>query len=296
MKAGDVAGPRLRRGTAYINPRRPEEPGERIVTSTCPHNCGGRCIVNAHVRNGRIVRISTQPGPWRPHDPPLHACVRGFATLDRTYAPDRLTHPLRRTGPRGSGRFERIGWDEALDEVARQMRRIRDTYGPQSILDCSRSGSTAVLHGQNVLQRLLYMFGGCTGLWGNMSREGEAFAFRHTFGEYDGTSEAAGRGRADYTNSRLMVLWGWTPGDNTFGTGTLEYLKWARKNGTRIVCVDPRVTHTSATVADEHIFIRPSTDTAMLVAMAYVIVRDELHDRPFLDRYVLGFDDDRLST
>jgi len=281
-------------GTTYLNPRRPEEPGERIVTSACPHDCGGGCIVNAHVRDGRIVRISTQPGPWKPFDPPLHACVRGFATLDRTYAPDRLRYPLRRTGPRGSGEFERITWDEALGEVAGHMRRVRDTYGPEAILDCSRAGSIATLHTQSVLQRLLHMFGGCTDLWGNMSREADAFAFRHTFGEFHGTSETAGRGRADYPNSKLMILWGWTPGDNTFGTGTLQYLKWARKNGVKMVCVDPRVTHTSAVVADEHIFIRPSTDTAMLVAMAHVIVRDGLHDRQFLDRYVVGFDEDHL--
>ncbi|NQU97051.1 MAG: molybdopterin-dependent oxidoreductase [Chloroflexi bacterium] len=294
MKTAAVTGAPLSTGTRYLNPRRPGEPGERIVTGTCPHDCGGRCIVNAHVRDGRIVRISTQPGPWKPHDPPLHACVRGFATLDRTYAPDRLKYPLRRTGPRGSGEFKRISWEEALDEVAGQMLRVRDTHGPEAILDCSSAGSTSILHNRNVLQRLLFMFGGCTDLWGNMSREAEVFAFRHTFGEYDGTSEAAGRGRADYANSKLMILWGWTPGDNTFGTGTLEYLKWARKNGVRMVCVDPRVTHTSAVVADEHIFIRPSTDTAMLVALAHVIVRDDLHDRRFLDRHVLGFDEDHL--
>jgi anaerobic dimethyl sulfoxide reductase subunit A len=280
--------------TIYQKPRQPEAPGERLVTTTCAHNCGGRCVVNAHVRDGRIVKISTQPGQWNPELPPLFACVRGFATEDRVNHPDRLKYPMRRVGDRGAGEFERISWDEALNEVARQMLRIRDTYGPAAILDCGASGSTSILHNRNVVKRLLNMFGGCTERWGSMSNEAEVFAFRHTYGKHEGIGGPAGREPRDYINSKLIVLWGWTPGDGSFGTGTLEYLKWAKKNGVRMVCVDPRVTHTSATLADQHIFIKPSTDAAMLIAMAYVIVAEELHDQAFLDRYVLGFDEAHL--
>ena len=279
--------------TVYETPRVAPAPGETVVTSTCGHNCGGRCVVNAHVRDGRIVKISTDPRRWTPEMPPLHACVRGFGQAERVNHPDRLRHPLRRVGPRGSGRFERIGWDEALDEVARQMLRVRDTYGPAALLDCSRSGSLSMLHGRGPFQRLLHMFGGCTELWSNISAEAEVFAVRATFGakaEY----KSAGREPSDYVNSRLMVLWGWSPGDGTFGTGTLQYLKLARKHGVRMVCVDPRVTRTSHELADEHIFIRPSTDTAALIAMAYVIASEGLHDQAYLDRHVLGFDEPHL--
>src|SRR5207302_8220975 len=82
--------------------------------------------------------------------PPLHACVRGFGQMERVNHPDRVRYPLRRTGPRGAGQFERISWDEALDAVARQMRRVRDTYGPAAILDCSRTGSLSMLHNARV--------------------------------------------------------------------------------------------------------------------------------------------------
>src|SRR5881398_3039657 len=132
----------------YEAPRVHAAPGESVVTSTCGHNCGGRCAVNAHVRDGRIVKISTDPRRWTPEMPPLHACVRGFGQLERVNHPDRLMHPLRRSGPRGSGQFQRVSWDDALDEVAREMRRIRDTYGPAAILDCSRTGSLSTLHGR----------------------------------------------------------------------------------------------------------------------------------------------------
>ena len=99
-------------------------------------------MVNAHVVEGRIVKISTDPRKWTFELPPLHACVRGFGQVERVYHPDRLKQPLRRTGPRGSGRFEPISWDAALDEVAREMLRIRDAYGNAAILDASRSGNT----------------------------------------------------------------------------------------------------------------------------------------------------------
>ena len=83
-------------------------------------------MVNAHVKDGRIVHISTDPRPWNPEHPPLPACARGVGQIERTYNPDRLKYPLRRTGPRGSGQFERISWDEALDRIAVLLKEDRD--------------------------------------------------------------------------------------------------------------------------------------------------------------------------
>src|SRR6201996_5831960 len=242
----------------YEAPRLEAKPGETVVTSTCGHNCGGRCVFTAHVRDDRIVRISTDARRWNPKHPPLTACARGVGQIERTYHPDRLQYPIRRPGPRGSGQFERISWDEALDTVAKEMLRIRATYGNAAILDASRTGSQSMLHGRVAAQRFLYMFGGCTDLWSNMSAEAEVFSVRVTYGEKD--YKSAGREPTDFINSKLILMWGWSPGDGTFGTGTMQYLKWAKRNGTRIVCIDPRVTNTSKLLADEHIFIRPSTD------------------------------------
>ena len=149
----------------------------------CQHlrpKCGARCVVNANVRDGRIIKISTQSGPWNPELPPLYACVRGFGAAEYVNHPDRLKYPVRRVGKRGSGEFERITWDEALDEVALQMLRIRDTYGPEAILDCSGTGSTTLLHNRTVVRRLLNKFGGCTELAGSMPNEAELFAIRRT--------------------------------------------------------------------------------------------------------------------
>ena len=86
-------------------------------------------------------------------------------------------------------------------------------------------------------------------------------------------------------------MWGWSPGDGTFGTGTMQYLKHAKKQGARIICVDPRVTNTSKQLADEHVFIRPSTDAAALIAMAYVIVSKTCTTRLTAIVTVLGLDE-----
>lgn len=279
--------------TIYQAPRRPGRDGETVVTSTCGHNCGGRCVVNAHVVDDRIVKISTDPARWQPDMPPLHACARGVGQIERLYHKDRLKYPMRRTGPRGSGQFERVSWDEALNQVAAEMRRIRDTYGNAAFLDASRSGNTAALHGFGVSKRFMYKFGGCTELWSNMSAEAEVFAVHMTYGA-KADYKMSGREPTDYVNSRLILMWGWSPADGTFGTGTQQYLKDAKKKGVRIVCVDPRRTRTSVALADEHIFIKPSTDAAALIAMAFVIVSEGLHDQAYCDRHVLGFDEAHL--
>jgi anaerobic dimethyl sulfoxide reductase subunit A len=279
----------------YEAPRAEPRPGETIVTSTCGHNCGGRCVVNAHVREDRIVHISTDARRWQAEHPPLAACARGVGQIERTYHPDRLQYPQRRVGPRGSGQFERISWAEALDTVAHELRRVRDSYGNAAILDASRTGSQSMLHGRVAAQRFLNMFGGCTDLWSNMSAEAEVFAVHMTYGT-KANYKSSGREPTDYVNSKLILMWGWSPGDGTFGTGTMPYLKDAKRQGTRIVCVDPRRTMTSRQLADEHIFIRPATDTAALIAMAYVIVAQGLHDQAFCDRHVLGFDEHHLPS
>src|SRR5690242_12614947 len=286
--------------TIYQRPRRPDRAGETVVTSTCGHNCGGRCVVNAHVVEDRIVKISTDPARWQPELPPLHACARGVGQIERVYHKDRLTYPMRRTGPRGTwyenGQFERITWDEALSHIAREMRRIRDQYGNAAFVDLSRTGSTSMLHGTAALaKRFFYKFGGCTELWSNMSAESEVFAVRMTFGAR-ADYKSAGREPTDCVNSKFILMWGWSPADGTFGTGTFQYLKEAKKRGVRIVAVDPRRTRTSQALAEEHIFIKPSTDAAALIAMAQVIVSEGLHDQRYCDRHVLGFDEAHLPS
>lgn len=254
----------------------------RIVPTGACYDCGGRCVLKIHVRGGRAVRVETDDGD----EPQIRACARGRALRQQIYSPDRLLYPLKRTGPRGEGSFERISWDAALDEVAGQLQRIKDTYGPKSILAMTYSGGAGLVHGGTfTLRPLLRALGGYTSVWGGASAESSVFASRATYGTL-----TTGHTRDDLVNSRLIILWGLNPADSVYSTNTSYYLARTREAGARVVVVDPRYTATAATLGDLWIPIRPGTDTAMMIAMAYVIITENLHDSTFVDRFTTGFD------
>ena len=95
---------------------------EKVVRTLCNSHCGGQCLLRVHVRDGVITRIETDDG----EEPQLRACLRGRSYRQRVYAPDRLKYPMKRTGPRGEGEFKRISWDEALDAVAHELKRVKE--------------------------------------------------------------------------------------------------------------------------------------------------------------------------
>lgn len=256
--------------------------GERIVITACAHDCGGRCVLKVHVKDGVITRIETDGG----EEPQYRACLRGRAYRQRVYAADRLQYPMKRVGERGEARFQRISWDEALDAVARQLLHVKKEYGPASIFYLALSGSTTPLQGQRrPLYRLFNMFGGCTIWWAAASFEASAFASRITLG-----STTTANTRDDLLNSKLIILWGINPANTVWVTNTSHYLARAREAGIRIVSVDPRYTDSTAVFAHQWVPIRPGTDAALLAAMAYVMVTERLHDQAFLDKYTVGFD------
>jgi anaerobic dimethyl sulfoxide reductase subunit A len=189
-------------------------------------------------------------------------------------------------GPRGKGEFERISWDEALDRVAGDIKRVKETYGPSAILLKTGGGDLTLVHGGGkIMERLLNLFGGHTGTWGSNSWEAATFASVVTYGTI-----SVANTRDDLLNSRMILMWGWNPTETIQSTNTPFYLAQAKEKGCKIVSVDPRYTDTTAMFADEWIPIKPSTDAAMLIAMAYVMVKENLHDQAFLDRYTLGFE------
>ncbi len=256
----------------------------QLVPTGCPHDCGGKCVLVAHVRDGVIERITSDEGD----DPQLRACQRGRAYRQRVYHPDRLKYPLRRTGPRGSGQFTRISWDEALDTVARELLRVKEHYGPEAVLCATGPGSLTHLHRTPlVASRFFHMWGGATKLRGARSFQAIIDATNATYGV-----EAACHDIEDIYNSRLALLWSWNSAETGYGTNTTWHLRQARERGTRMVVIDPRYTDTAALLADQsrYIGIVPGTDAALMVAMAYVMIEEGLADRAFLDRYVLGFD------
>lgn len=256
---------------------------EEVIRSACAHHCGGSCVWLVHVKDGVITRLEPDDDTV---DPQLRGCLRGHSLRQQVYAPDRLKYPLKRVGVRGSGQFERISWDEALDTTATELKRIKATYGNSAILAGWGGGNVTMVHGgQHALTRLLNMFGGFTDCWAQPSWEGALYASAVQYG----TIEVA-NSRDDLLNSRLIILWGVHPVSTIHSTNTMWYLAQAREAGARIIYIDPRYTSTATAVVDQWIPIIPGTDTAMAIAMAYVMIKENLHDQAFLDKYTVGFE------
>ncbi|MFC1950604.1 molybdopterin-dependent oxidoreductase, partial [Chloroflexota bacterium] len=258
-----------------------------IISTGCPHDCGGQCILKVHVQDGKITKITTA------HDPEFKACVKGLSYLERFNSPDRLKYPLRRVGKRGEGKFERISWDEALDTLSGEMKRVKSSYGNSAFLLYDLGGENGQLYMTYGCAgaRLFNMFGGCTRLWSLTSFEGSFFATQYTFGlAAEGNWGPVDSNEFDdLLNSRFIILWGCDPSTSIWSTSTRWFLMQAKEKGIKIISIDPKFTESAASWASSWIPIRPGTDTAMLAAIAYVIIKENLEDQVYLDKYTTGF-------
>ncbi|MFH1467910.1 MAG: molybdopterin-dependent oxidoreductase [Pseudomonadota bacterium] len=252
------------------------------VTTSCAYDCGARCLLHVEVEGGRIARIGTEKGPGFV----LTACARGLSGRAVIEAPDRLRTPLLRRGPRGSGDFEPIGWGEALDLAAGRLRDTIQRRGPEAVLLVGYSGSEGALHDTfRTGRRFFDLLGGCTLVHGNTSLEGGRVACRMMLGH-----EHTGSTRDNLLHSRLILLWGWNPRVTRFRPYTWSFLKQARAAGARVIAVDPRRTPSAEGLDAEWIPIRPGTDAALMLAMAWVMLDEGLHDRAFLEAHTAGFE------
>ncbi|TFH34788.1 MAG: dimethyl sulfoxide reductase subunit A, partial [Bacteroidia bacterium] len=259
----------------------------RIIRTGCPsHNCGGKCLLKLHVSNGVITRIETDDRQNDDiSDPQLRACLRGRAYRKRQYHPDRLKYPLKRTGKRGEGKFERITWDEAYDIMHSEISRIISEYGNSAIHVPYGTGSYTNTNGRWPVSRFMNMIGGSLGFYNSYSWACINIATPYMFGTLE-----SGNQRQDWMNSKYILMWGWNPAEMKDGTNSDYFIRRARENGTRVVCIDPRLSQSVVALADEWIPIRPGTDTAMMSAMAYVIINEGLTDYDFIKRCCSGFD------
>ncbi|MDP6682798.1 MAG: molybdopterin-dependent oxidoreductase [Desulfobacterales bacterium] len=255
----------------------------KIVRATCTLDCGGRCPLRLYVKNNRIIRVE---GDDAEEPEQLRTCLRCRAYRQMVHHPERLLYPQKRIGAKGTGEFERISWDEAYQILAGELTRVKETYGNEGILLATGGGYLGSLHnGGNAAARLLAQFGGFVTHYGNLSSEGAVWASLTQYG-----SVMVGNSREDLLNSKMIILWGWDPARMISGTNTMYHLIKAKENGAKIIAIDPRYHDTAATLADKWIPIRPGTDTAVMVAMANVMIKENLHDQAFLDRYTVGFD------
>lgn len=259
---------------------------EQIIHTTGRNNCGGRCLIHAHVRDGEIVRLTTDtPAAAGENGPPLCACVRGLNYHKTFLGPDRLLWPMKRVGRRGEGKFVRITWAEAVDTIAREWVRIRDAYGPGSRYVNYATGISAAFCPRSLAKRLLSLDGGFLDYYNSYSTACIAQATELMYG----TGES-GSSPETWLESKLIILWGHNPVETKFDSCTMHYLRRAREKGIPIIVVDPRNSDTAKALGAEWVPLRPATDAALLDAMAWVIWSEGLQDQDFLDRCCLGFD------
>ena len=222
-----------------------------------------------------------------------HPFTRGFLCakvnryVERSYHEDRLLHPLRRVGAKGEGRFERIGWDDALSEIAERLGAIASSPdGPQAILPYSYAGTMGLIQGSSMDRRFFHALG-ASRLQRTICAAAGAFAMRMTLGANIG-ADSEGVPQSD-----LVILWG--TNTLTANPHLWPFILRARENGARLLAIDPLRTRTAAQ-CDEWLPIRPGTDAALALGMMHVIFAERLEDRDYLERYTVGHEELRTRA
>ena len=246
------------------------------IRGACPHDCPDTCAVITTVQDGRAIAFNADPGHpitngW------LCAKVRPY--LDRVYHPDRLSYPMRRTGPKGSGMWERISWDDALAEIAGRWKSIIAEDGAQAILPYSYSGTIGTIQSGVAAGRFWNRLG-ASGLDRTICDAAAYFAIDATYGK------SLAPDMRDLPDCRYMIIWGHNPASTS--PHVVPFIRRAQRNGCTVVVIDPRRTLTARS-ADLHIQPNPATDGPVEVGMMHVIFSEGLHDEAWLDAHSVGW-------
>ena len=258
---------------------------KKVVHAACPHDCPDACGVLITIEDGRATKIQGDP---------VHPVTRGFLCakvakyLDRVYSPDRVLYPLKRVVPKGPlsdknvrpiPAFERISWDEALETIAAKLHSVASEFGPESILPYSYGGTLAKL-GFGSMDRRFFHRLGASQLARTICSEAGATGMKSVYGVNMGTEPE------QFAKSKYIIAWAANIHGNNIHLW--PFIEQARRNGARLVVIDPYRTRTAA-LADWHIPINPGTDVALALGMMHVIFRENLHDTDYLAKHTLGY-------
>ncbi|WP_295553110.1 molybdopterin oxidoreductase family protein [Limnohabitans sp. Rim8] len=248
----------------------------QTVRGACPHDCPDTCALLTTVENGRATKVQGNPA-HAPTDGVL--CTKVSRYAERTYHPDRLLQPLRRVGPKGSGQFETVSWDEALDAIAARLKTIA-ARDPQAILPYSYAGTMGLVQSESIAARFFHQLGASL-LDRTICASAGAEALTQTLGNKVGMKNEF------FAESKLIVIWG----SNSIGSNLhfWRIAQEAKRNGAKLVCIDPRRSET-AEKCHEHIALRPGTDAALALALMHELIVHGWLDQDYIDRYTLGWD------
>jgi anaerobic selenocysteine-containing dehydrogenase len=249
------------------------------VRGACPHDCPDTCALKISVQAGRVIKVAGDPD-----HPPTHGalCTKVARYPERTYHPERVLTPLKRTGPKGSGQFAPVSWEAALADIASRLGAIaaRGPGSAQAILPYSYAGTMGLLQGESIAARFFHRLGASL-LDRTICSSAGGDALVATYGG------KIGMHLEDYAHAQLIIIWG----SNSIASNLhfWTFAQQAKRNGARLICIDPRRTET-AEKCHQHLAIQPGTDGALALGLMHELITNGWLDDDYIARHVDGFD------
>lgn len=248
------------------------------VRGACPHDCPDTCALLTTVEDGRAVAIAG--GPDHPNTAGV-LCTKVARYLERTYSPDRLLYPLKRIGPKGSGQFAPIGWDEAIETIASRFQEIADSPdGPEAILPYSYAGTMGLVQSSGMDRRFFHRLGASI-LDRTICSSAGFEGYKATIGATVGTDPEC------FADAKLIILWGTNPVVSNLHLW--RQVQEAKRRGAKLIAIDPYRSQ-SAQKCHEHLALLPGTDAALALALMHCLIRDDRIDHDYLARFTTGFE------
>jgi len=247
-----------------------------VVRVACPHDCPDTCAMLVTVEDGVATEIRGDPAmPFTEGT----LCTKVAHYLERTYAPDRLLYPQKRIGKKGEGKFRRIGWDEALDEIAARLKAAA-AENPQTILPCSYAGTMGMVQYTSMDRRFFHKLGASL-LDRTLCSSAGKFGLKATLGG------SVGMDPERFDEARLIILWGANPVVSNLHLWSR--VQAAKRRGAKVIAIDP-YRSLSAEKCSQHIALLPGTDGALALGMMHVLIAEDLIDHDYIERYTLGYE------
>jgi len=254
----------------------PPPTGSFEVLGACPHDCPDTCSLRTSVRDGVAIQVHGNAG--HPATGGV-LCTKVSRYAERSYHPERLLKPLKRSGPKGSGQFVEVGWDEALDDIAARLGAIA-ARNPEAILPYSYAGTMGLVQGDGMAARFFHKLGASL-LDRTICASAGAAALDYTLGGKLGMRIEC------FADSDLILIWG----SNAIASNLhfWRHVQSAKRRGARVICIDPRKTET-AEKCHQHIALRPGTDAALALALMHELIRNDWLDHDYIAQYTLGWE------
>jgi anaerobic selenocysteine-containing dehydrogenase len=259
-----------------VTPKSIQSEGLNQVHGACPHDCPDTCSLLTDVQDGIAIKVHGNPAHPQTHGT---LCAKVSKYTERTYHPERILQPLKRVGPKGSGQFERVGWDEALDDITAKLKAIA-ARDPQAIQPYSYAGTMGLVQGEGMAARFWHKLGASL-LDRTICSSAGGEGLNYTLGGKVGMKVEF------FAQSKLIIIWG--SNSITSNLHFWHYAQEAKRAGAKLICIDPRKTET-ADKCHEHIQLLPGTDAALALAVMHELIINDWLDHDYIAQHTVGWE------